>query len=177
MRLYYRRSRAEMPAHDWEVQAALDEGVELREVGSPARFLGENGKLSAVEWLSMRLGAPDAGGRRLPRAVPGSEKVGPADVAVLAIGLRPSTAPFAAELERERNETVRVDPETLATSIPGVFAGGNAVTGPAMIVEAIGRGARPREALEARLPAEPHGIADEQSARQSALCPVIRKTG
>ena len=140
--LYYRRGRAEMPAHDWEVQAALDEGVDLHELKSPARFLGRDGRLSAVEWISTRLGVPDASGRRSPRPVPGSQEVQPAELAVVAIGLRPSTVPFAGELALEKDETVRVDPETLATSAPGVFAGGDAVTGPSMIIEAIAQGKR-----------------------------------
>jgi heterodisulfide reductase subunit A-like polyferredoxin len=142
VRIHYRRSRAQMPAHDFEVQAALDEGVILRELERPTRFLGAGGRLSALEILSTELGPPDASGRRSPRDVNGSEKQHPADVVVLAIGLKPSTAPFASELERHRNETFKVDPETLATSMPGVFAGGDAVTGPSMIVEAIGQGKR-----------------------------------
>lgn len=74
--------------------------------------------------------------------MPGSEQALPADVAVLAIGLRPGTAPFAGELERNRDETIRTDPETLATSRPAVFAGGDGVTGPSMIIQAIGQGKR-----------------------------------
>ncbi len=142
--IYYRRSRAEMPAHDWEVQTAVEEGVELHELRSPVRFLGQNGngKLSAVEWRSMKLGEPDAGGRRRPVPVAGSEEARPADVAVLAIGLRPSTGPFAGEIGQNRDGTIRVDAETLATSMPAVFAGGDAITGPSMIIQAIGQGKR-----------------------------------
>ena len=71
--IQYRRSRTEMPAHDWEVDAALEEGVELQVLRAPTRFIGENGKLEAVESIAMRLGEPDASGRRSPIPVEGSE--------------------------------------------------------------------------------------------------------
>lgn len=155
--IYYRRSRAEMPAHDWEIQAALTEGVELNELRSPVRFLGADGsgRLSAVEWRSMELGEPDAGGRRRPVPIAGSEETRPADLAVLAIGLRPSTRPFAGELELNRDGTVRTDPETLATSMAAVFAGGDAVTGPSMIIQAIGQGKRAAFSIHRYLQGQP----------------------
>lgn len=140
--LYYRRSRAEMPAHEFEVRSALDEGVELHELRTPARFLGNNGALTAVEWTTMKLGEPDAGGRRRPVPVEGSEVVRPADIAVLAVGLKPGTRPFAGELALKEDGTIQADPETLATSLPNVFAGGDDVTGPSMIIEAIAQGKR-----------------------------------
>ncbi len=158
--IFYRRGRAEMPAHGWEVQAALDEGIELRELRAPVRFLGEEGRLSAVEWISMKLGEPDAGGRRRPVPVKGSERTLPTDVVVLAVGLRPSTRPFADEIERNLDETVKVDPETLATSVPSVFAGGDDVTGPSMIIEAIAQGKRAAFSIERYLEGKPlSGIA------------------
>jgi len=140
--LFYRRSRAEMPAHDFEVRAALEEGVSLHELKSPVRFLGRDGRLAAVEWRTMKLGAPDAGGRRRPVPVTGSETAIPADVAVLAVGLTPSTRPFAGELTLNGDGTIQADPETLLTSLPNVFAGGDDVTGPSMIIEAIAQGKR-----------------------------------
>jgi len=140
--IQYRRSRAEMPAHDWEVNAALEEGIELEVLRTPKRFLGKGGRLGAVESIAMRLGEPDEGGRRRPIPVEGSEKVYPVDIAVLAIGLKPSTDPFAKEIRLNTRGTVAVDEETLQTSVPHVFAGGDAVTGPSMIVSAIGQGKR-----------------------------------
>lgn len=140
--IQYRRSRAEMPAHDWEVQAALDEGARLDELKVPTRFIGDGGQLRAVESIDMRLGEPDSSGRRRPIPVEGSESEQAFDLAVLAIGLRPGTQPFSGELDLERDETITTTPETLATSVEGVFAGGDAVTGPSMIVEAIGQGKR-----------------------------------
>jgi len=140
--IQYRRSRKEMPAHDWEVDAALAEGVELRLLETPARFLGTGGRLTTVESLGMRLGDPDASGRRRPLPVPGSEKQTPVDLVILAIGLKPSTSPFGDEVALNKNGTVKVDAETLQTSLPQVFAGGDAVTGPSMIAEAIGQARR-----------------------------------
>lgn len=140
--IHYRRSRAEMPAHDWEVQAALDEGAELHELKMPVRFIGTDGRLSAIECIDMKLGAPDESGRRRPVPIEGSEKVQSVDLVVSAIGLRPATSDFAGQLNLARNETVIADPETLATSVPGVFAGGDVVTGPSMIIQAVGQGKR-----------------------------------
>jgi len=140
--IMYRRTRHEMPAHDWEVQAALEEGVQLAELRLPARFVGENGRLKSVEAQEMRLGEPDASGRREPVPVAGSSVIFPADLVVVAIGLAPSTASFASELARRKNGRLEVNEQTLETSIAGVFAGGDAVTGPSMIVQAIGQGHR-----------------------------------
>ena len=140
--IWYRRTRKEMPAHDFEVRAALEEGIALHELRTPSRFVGEGGTLTGVEWQAMKLGEPDQSGRRRPVPVPGSETVRPADVAVLAIGLSPSTGPFAAELALEQNGTIRADRETLATPRAGVFAGGDAVSGPSMIIEAVAQGKR-----------------------------------
>lgn len=138
--IMYRRSRAEMPAHDWEVQGALDEGVELDVLKTPKRFLGEGGTLRRLEYLDMRLCEVDDSGRRRPTPIDGSETTITADLVVLSIGLRPDTEPFSKELKENRNETLAVDDVTLATSAPGVFAGGDAVTGPLSIVNAIGQG-------------------------------------
>ncbi len=140
--IMYRRSRAEMPAHDWEVQGALDEGVELEVLKNPIRFLGEGERLSQLEYLSMELGEPDDSGRRRPVPIDGSESIMAVDMVVLAIGLRPETEPFKNVLDTNRDETVKVNAETLETSIPSVFAGGDVVSGPASIVEAIGQGKR-----------------------------------
>jgi heterodisulfide reductase subunit A-like polyferredoxin len=138
----YRRSREEMPAHDWEVAAAAREGIEFQFLRTPTRFIGENGNLKAMEYIGMALAEPDESGRRRPVPVKGSEKTMHVDAVILSIGLLPNTAPFASELELNWNGTIRVNEETLETSMPSVFAGGDAVTGPSMIVQAIGQGKR-----------------------------------
>ena len=142
VRILYRRTRAEMPAHEWEIQVAMNEGVELCELTAPVRFIGSEGQLSAVECIDMKLGEPDDSGRRRPIPVESSETVQPAEIAILAIGLQPATSHFTDELELTKNGTVVTDPETLATSAQGVFAGGDVVTGPSMIIQAIAQGKR-----------------------------------
>ncbi|MFO8175697.1 MAG: FAD-dependent oxidoreductase, partial [Longimicrobiales bacterium] len=138
----YRRSRAEMPAHDWEVEAAEKEGVEFQFLKVPTRFIGMDGKVAAAESLSMRLGEPDESGRRRPVPVPGSEEIIPADRVITAIGLKPGSLPFARELALRPDGTLEVDDETLQTSQDCVFAGGDVVTGPASIVDAVAQGKR-----------------------------------
>ncbi len=175
--IQYRRSRKEMPAHDWEVAAALEEGVELQELKAPKRFVGEGGRLKAVESLTMRLGEPDASGRRSPVPVEGSEQTLPVDLVVLAIGLKPSTAPFAGELALNRNGTVKADPETLATSLPFAFAGGDAVTGPSMIVQAIGQGKRAAFFIDRFLRGEPvAGVRFEEPLPVADKAEVVART-
>ena len=138
----YRRSRAEMPAFPAEVLAAEEEGVELCFLTNPTRFIGENGKLKEVICQKMKLGEPDASGRRKPVPIKGSEYKIQADMAVVAIGNAPTTSIFKDELELNPDGTVKADPETLLTSLPYVFAGGDAVLGPSSIVQAMGQGRR-----------------------------------
>jgi heterodisulfide reductase subunit A-like polyferredoxin len=138
----YRRSRAEMPAHDWEVDAAIDEGVQFQFLKVPTRFIGMEGAVVAAESITMELGEPDESGRRRPVPVPGSEELVPTDRVIMAIGLQPGTAPFAGELDLRANGTLNVDQQTLQTSRSSVFAGGDVVTGPASIVEAVAQGKR-----------------------------------
>jgi len=140
--IQYRRGREEMPAHDWEIEAAEQEGVELQLLHTPVRFHGEGYKLSGVDSIRMELGEPDESGRRRPVPVDGSEKLIPVDIVVLAIGLKPSTTPYVDELETNRNGTLKVNQKTLQSSTPEIFAGGDVVNGPTMISEAIGQGNR-----------------------------------
>jgi heterodisulfide reductase subunit A-like polyferredoxin len=140
--IQYRRSRAEMPAFDWEVRAAEEEGVEFQYLCAPVRFIGRDGKVAEVESIKMKLGEPDSSGRRRPAPIKGSEFRTAVDHVVMAIGLSPETAPFKGELNLDRWERIQADPETLQTSLPDVFAGGDVVTGPSLIVNAIGQGKR-----------------------------------
>ncbi len=139
--IQYRRGRDEMPAHDWEIKGAIEEGVELMLLSTPKRFLGKNGKLEAVECLKMQLGAPDESGRRRPEVVAGSETILPIDLAILAIGLNPSTSKFTGEVPHKHG-LLKADTRTMQTADPAVFAGGDCVTGPTMIINAIGHGRR-----------------------------------
>ncbi|MHB8156407.1 MAG: FAD-dependent oxidoreductase [Desulfocucumaceae bacterium] len=140
--IQYRRGREEMPAHGWEVEEAQREGVEFQYLCSPVRFTGKNKKLSGIECTKMKLGGPDASGRRKPAPVSGSEFSIQADLAITAVGLAPATESFAGELKLNKDGSVAVGLETLQTSVAHVFAGGDVVTGPSMIVNAVGQGRR-----------------------------------
>jgi heterodisulfide reductase subunit A-like polyferredoxin len=157
--IQYRRSREEMPAHDWEVEAAAREGVEFQFLKTPTRFIGENGNLKALEYIGMELGEPDETGRKRPVPIAGSEKIMDVDMVILAIGLQPNTTPFISELELNRNGTIKVNEESLETSLPAVFAGGDAVTGPSMIAQTIGQGKRAAFYIDRYLQGQPLDIA------------------
>ncbi len=129
----YRRSRPEMLANPWEIAEAEDEGVAFHFLASPVRAIGKDGRLVALECVRNQLGEPDQSGRRRPVPIPGSEFVISCDTLLPAIGQAVScTFP---ELESSRWGSIQVDPLTLQTSLPNVFAGGDAVIGPASVIE------------------------------------------
>jgi len=135
--IFYRRSVEEMPANPWEVKEAQNEGVKIEFLVSPKKFLGDNGKVSAVEFVRMRLGELDETGRRRPLPIEGSEFVKEADMVILAIGEVPDLSFLPKDVELNEDGTIWVNPLTMETTLKGVFAGGDAVTGPASIIEAI----------------------------------------
>ena len=154
--ILYRRSRTEMPAHEDEVREAEAEGVRLELLAAPVRFLGD-GRLEAVECVRMRLGEPDATGRRRPLPIDGSEFTVPADTVVLAIGQHMDQEPARSEggVPLSRYGYVQVEEGTW--QVPGTawFAGGDCVSGAATVVEAIGAGRRAAEAIDRYLRGEP----------------------
>jgi dihydropyrimidine dehydrogenase (NAD+) subunit PreT len=129
--LLYRRTEAEMPAYPQEVREAREEGVEIRRLTAPTRFLGRE-RLTGIECVRMELGAPDPDGRARPEPVPDSEHVIPAETAIIAIGQQPRLE-FADLLEF-------FDPETGRTNLPGLYAAGDATNGGATVVEAVREG-------------------------------------
>ena len=142
--IVYRRSRQEMPANTEEIVEAEFEGVKIIYLAAPTRLLGENGKVKSMECVRMELGEYDASGRRRPISVKGSEFLMDVDAVIAAIGQAPdlSFLPPDSGLEATKGETFVVDPVTLATSRLGIFAGGDVVTGPATVIEAIAAGER-----------------------------------
>jgi len=136
--ILYRRSREEMPADPEEVKQALEEGIETRYLVTPANVKRENGRLS-VTCVKMELGEPDASGRRRPIAITGSEFKQRFDSLIVAIGQAPQT-PGEFGIRIGRGSTIQVDPVTLTTNRVGVFAGGDAVSGPATVTEALAAG-------------------------------------
>ena len=142
--ILYRRSRAEMPALPHEVAEAERDGVKIYFLVSPKQIIGENGKVKAVECLRMRLGEPDASGRRRPIPISFSEHKYYVDTVIPALGQVAEASCIPTELldKEARTPRIKVDPVTMETGIPGVFAGGDIATGPASIIEAVGAGKR-----------------------------------
>ena len=138
--IVYRRTRAEMPADPKEIEAAEEEGVKMIFLAAPKTILGskETG-VTALECLKMKLGAPDASGRPAPEPIPGSEFVLPCDAIIVTIGQVPDIKSLGDKLGIETTQwgTFKVDEVTLETNIPGVFAGGDCVTGPDVVVNAM----------------------------------------
>jgi len=140
--ILYRRTRKEMPANDMEIEAADEEGVEMVFLSAPTGIVSENGRLKALRCIRMELGAPDASGRRSPVPKEGSEYDLPCDFAISAIGQDIDLGNINSDgkLKAGRQNTITTNGVTFETSIPGVFAGGDAVTGPAVAIDAIAHG-------------------------------------
>ncbi len=134
--------RDKMPAHQWEVKEAEEEGVTIHAAAATKRIFCENDQ-AMLEFREVDYIEYDPDGRMIGfQVIDGTERKIPADVIILSVGLAPSTAPFENELELTPAKTIRTDPRTLQTSDPTVFAGGDAVLGPSIIVEAMGQGRR-----------------------------------
>jgi glutamate synthase (NADPH/NADH) small chain len=143
--IIYRRTKAEMPARAEEVHRAEEEGVKFRLLTAPLAFLGnEAGWVEAVRCNSMRLGEPDASGRRRPILIEGATFDIEVDAAIIAIGNRsnPLVPSTTAELEVNRWGNIVADPDTGRTSRDRIWAGGDIVTGAATVIQAMGAGRR-----------------------------------
>jgi len=139
----YRRSEDEMPADPMEIEECREEGIDIHTLTTPINIIGdENGKVKAIECIRMELGEPDASGRRRPVPVEGSEYTIEVDTVIPAIGQESDWACLTDECACTLSDwgTMNVDPISLQTSDPDIFAGGDAVTGPATVVEAVAHG-------------------------------------
>jgi glutamate synthase (NADPH/NADH) small chain len=146
----YRRSRAEAPARVEEIEHAIEEGVQFHWLTAPLKLLGdEYGRVRAMECVKMELGEPDASGRRRPVPVTGSEFLFQVDTVVPAIGTNANgiIAATTPGLKTNKWGYIEANPETQATNIPGVFAGGDIVTGGATVILAMGAGRRAAQAI------------------------------
>ncbi len=135
-----------MPAIPEEVDEAIREGVRILFLSSPVKIIGRGEKAAALEYIRMRLGEPDKRGRRKPFPIEGSTYRVVSDTLIAAIGQRVDRKPLKG-LEVNRDGTVRVDPKTGETSMKGVFAGGDVVTGPGWAIDAIAAGKKGAEAI------------------------------
>ena len=151
--IIYRRSDVEMPARNEEIEHAKEEGVIFKLLTNPTKFIGdENGFLTEVECIKMKLGEPDDSGRRRPIPIPGSEETIKIDTALVAIGQSPNPLipQTVKDLEIERWGNIKTD-ENGKTSIPGIFAGGDIATGAATVILAMGAGKRAARSIDAYL--------------------------
>ena len=155
----YRRSEAEMPARVEEIHHAKEEGIEFLFLNNPTKILGDDkGCVRAMECIKMELGEPDASGRRRPVEIPGSEFELEVDAVIMSLGTSPnplirSTTPG---LDANKKGCLVADEETMATTREGVYAGGDAVTGAATVILAMGAGKKAAEAMDKYLK-EKHG--------------------
>jgi len=140
--IVYRRGLEEMPSRPDELEECQDEGIPIHTLAQPVRFLGENGRVTAIECIKTRLTEPDESGRRRPEAIPGSEFRMEADAVITALGQEADWACLTHECACTLTEwgTMNVDPVSLQSEDPDIFAGGDAVRGPQSVIEAIADG-------------------------------------
>ncbi len=152
----YRRTRNEMPAHGEEIEQAEEEGVRIHYLTIPRRVLGENGRVTGLECLRAKLGPPDESGRRRPVAVEDSAFVLEAGAIIAAISQRPDPDQLieGSKIQLGRGKRLRVDPLTLQTAEPDVFAGGDVILGPATVIEAVALGKTAARSMDAYLRGE-----------------------
>lgn len=197
----YRRSATEMPAYADEIQGALEEGIGFEYLTAPVEILSQDGKVVGLRCIRNELGPADASGRRRPVPVAGSELDLPCDAVIPAIGQRIDTSwsARAPGLDLTAQGTFKVNPRTMQTSLAHVFAAGDAVTGPATVIEAVGAGHKAVEAIDRFVRGEdlaaygaaladppapgrnwvpiPTGIGPEVRAAVAHLDPVARARG
>ena len=156
--ILYRRTRKEMPAYPEEVEAGLEEGVKIEYLVAPVRVRIRDEKVVGVECIRMKLGEKDSSGRAKPVPIPGSEFQIPADTLILAISERAYT-PYLKDSDgltlSPEWGTIIVDPASMATTRPGVFAGGDVVSGPSSVVEAMAAGKTAALSIECYLEGRP----------------------
>ncbi|MGD8243938.1 MAG: FAD-dependent oxidoreductase [Anaerolineae bacterium] len=152
----YRRTEEQMPAREDEVRQAKEDGAIFDWLVSPCEVVADSeGNVCSLDCVRMALDEADESGRPRPVPVEGSQHMMDADVVISAIGARPDLACVPESIERTSKGLILVDEGTMMTSAEGVFAGGDAVTGMAFVVDAIGAGHRAAEAMDAYLQDEP----------------------
>ena len=169
--LIYRRTRAEMPAFPHEVDEAIHEGITLEFLTNPVSIQPGNGNLQ-VEFVRMELGDPDESGRRRPVPLPGSEYTREFDTVIAAIGQRPEV-PDHFHLPLGKGDILEIHRDTLKTNREKVFAGGDAVSGPASVIEAISMGRTAASVIDCSLGGD--GIIDESLVDFEDASPFLGK--
>jgi len=153
VKLIYRRTREEMPAEAFEVEEALHEGVEMVFLTAPTKISVRADGRKEINCIKMQLGEPDRSGRRRPVPVDGSDFTVEADTIIGAIGQSTNTQFLYNDLPVKLNKwgDIEINPKTLQTSVDKVFSGGDCVTGPATVIQAVGAGRRAAEAIDSFL--------------------------
>jgi 2-oxoacid:acceptor oxidoreductase delta subunit (pyruvate/2-ketoisovalerate family) len=148
--ILYRRSKEEMPALPSEVMEADRDGVQINLLEAPKQILSKNGRVMAVECVHMKLGEPDESGRRRPVPIAGSEHIYETDMVISALGQIVESECIPVQLldKKSRTPLIQADPLTLETNVPSVFAGGDIVTGPASIIEAVAAGKKAAKSID-----------------------------
>ena len=156
VRIAYRRTEVEMPAQKDEIRQAKEDGVIFDLLISPVEVVaGEEGNVCSLGCIRMELGEPDESGRRRPIPIEGSEFLLDADVVIPAIGAQPDLECIPESVAQTRRGLIAVDENTMMTSVEGIFAAGDAVSGMAFVVDAIGAGHQAARAMDAYLRGEP----------------------
>ena len=151
--IVYRRGREEMPARGEEIEHAEEEGIVFELLTNPVEVLGEGGRVTALKCVRMALGEPDASGRRSPVPIEGSEFEMDVDQVIVALGTSPNPLirKSTDKIEFSRRGTIVVDEETMRTSNDKIYAGGDAVTGAATVILAMGAGRKAAAAIKVKL--------------------------
>ena len=149
--IIYRRSIEEMPARDEEIKHAQEEGIEFMNLHNPIEYFGnEKGRVKQMKLLKMKLGEPDDSGRRRPVPIEGSEFVTDVDTVVVSVGVSPNPLipQSMSELDVSSWGTINVDKDTMQSSIPDLFAGGDIVRGGATVILAMGDGRKAAASMD-----------------------------
>ena len=161
--ILYRRGLEEMPAHSEEIKDAESEGTEINVLTLPKRIIGENGKVKGIECLKVELGKPDESGRRRPVPIEGSEATIAVDTVIPALGQESDWACLGPECACTLSDwgTINVDPMTLQSADPDIFAGGDAASGPRSLIEAAAAGLRAAQSIDRHINGVPVAGTDD----------------
>ncbi|MBM4445943.1 MAG: FAD-dependent oxidoreductase [Chloroflexi bacterium] len=175
--ILYRREKRDMPAIDEEIEAAEEEGIHIHCLIAPVKVLGKGGKVEGVECVRMELKEFDKSGRKTPYQINGSEYTMDVDTVIKATGQRPDTSFLKGDgISTTKGGTIAADPRTLATGRKGVFAGGDAHTGAATVIEAIAAGQRAASSIRRYLRGEELSPLVERNGYESIAVPSVLPT-
>ncbi|MGM0453996.1 MAG: FAD-dependent oxidoreductase, partial [Thermodesulfobacteriota bacterium] len=165
--IVYRRTRTEMPAFAEDIEEAEEEGITFDMLAAPQRILETDGRVCGIECIRNRLGEPDASGRRRPEPIEGAEFTIDCDAVISAIGQQvvPDWETEKCQIDCGRGHRIAINADTMQTSDPSIFAGGDVVTGPATVIEAVAAGHRAADGIRCYLENEEMPAAADTAAQ------------